>query len=207
MKSFFYDWGGLNIWLFHAINDVHSVALDAVMKLGSVLGDHECFPLYLLVAVSCAWILVERAQYQSPDRMSVVARAWLMVLVVFCAAYVIDGVVVAWLKQTLSFPRPVIALPPDAIHPVLAPHDRHSLPSGHALFAATVTLSFWPVINRYGRAALVAFMLWVGLSRVSLGAHFPADVIAGYLLAAVVVLLLRFGVAGVTRYLKIIRPG
>jgi len=205
MKSWLYDWGGLNLWLFHAINDIRGDVLDALMQLGSILGDHGCFPFYLILLLGYVWIAVERAQARDPTRAIALARAWLAVLVVFSAAYVIDSVLVEWLKQTFSFPRPALALPPDSLHIVKAPHDYHSLPSGHALFAATVTLSLWPMMNRYWRIALVTFTLWVGLSRVSLGAHFPADVVAGYLLAAVVVLALRCGIAGVMRYLKITR--
>jgi membrane-associated phospholipid phosphatase len=40
----------------------------------------------------------------------------------------------------------------------------------------------------------VLFVLWVGASRVSLGAHFPADVVAGYLSSLVVVLLVYVAV-------------
>jgi hypothetical protein len=45
MKEIFYDWGGANIWLFHAINDIRFGGLDQVMLLGTTLGDHILFPL------------------------------------------------------------------------------------------------------------------------------------------------------------------
>jgi membrane-associated phospholipid phosphatase len=34
-------------------------------------------------------------------------------------------------------------------------------------------------------------VLWVGISRISLGAHFPADVMAGFLSSLAVVLLVQ----------------
>lgn len=52
-----------------------------------------------------------------------------------------------------------------------------------------VTASLWPVLNRSWRVAGVFFVLWVGISRISLGAHFPADVMAGFLSSLAVVLL------------------
>jgi len=39
MKEIFYDWGGANVWLFHAINDVRYAWLDDVVLLGTSLGN------------------------------------------------------------------------------------------------------------------------------------------------------------------------
>ena len=47
LKDILYDWGGLNVALFHAVNDVHFPALDAAMRLGTALGNHQNFPVYL----------------------------------------------------------------------------------------------------------------------------------------------------------------
>jgi membrane-associated phospholipid phosphatase len=71
------------------------------------------------------------------------------------------------------------------------PEFHHSLPSGHASFAMLLTASLWPVLNRSWRVAGVVFVLWVGISRISLGAHFPADVIAGFLSSLAVVVVVQ----------------
>ena len=63
-----------------------------------------------------------------------------------------------------------------------------ALPSGHSSFAMLVTASLWAFQNRKWRVAGVLFVLWVGISSVSLGAHFPADVLAGFSSSLVVVL-------------------
>jgi membrane-associated phospholipid phosphatase len=82
------------------------------------------------------------------------------------------------------------------------PVDNHvgletpAFPSGHAVHAATAGLVavvlLWPYLGRLGRRIAVALAvvvaLAVGVTRVVLLAHWPSDVLGGYLLATVLVL-------------------
>ncbi len=94
------------------------------------------------------------------------------------------------LKELLAHPRlqPVI----DGGHVGL-----EALPSGHATAAMALALAAVVAAPRRARpaAAVVgaALALTVGFSVVSLGWHFPSDVLAGYLLAAGWALLLAAG--------------
>lgn len=189
MKEILYDWGGANIWLFHAINDIRFAWLDKIMLLGTGLGDHNLFPLYLGLLVLCALIVVS-TPVQDPAHYRVRVARWMAVIAVFSFAYLLDGLLLGVLKPLLDFPRPPLALPPDTIHVVGIPEFHHSLPSGHSSFAMLVAASLWPVLSRRWRVAGAAFVLWVGISRISLGAHFPADVVAGFLSSLVLVLLI-----------------
>ncbi|TAL91647.1 MAG: phosphatase PAP2 family protein [Rhodanobacter sp.] len=57
-----------------------------------------------------------------------------------------------------------------------------SFPSGHAAFAAVLVRRLWRHFSGCtARAMLVPFLVCVGLSRVLIGAHFPADVVAAYI--------------------------
>ena len=66
----------------------------------------------------------------------------------------------------------------------------YSFPSGHAfnvaVVATVVVFLLWPVLSTVGHrvaiAVAVVFALVVGLDRIFLGAHFPSDVLAGYVL-------------------------
>jgi membrane-associated phospholipid phosphatase len=199
MKAILYDWGGLNVWLFHAINGVHGAWLDRIMLLGTRLGDHDRFPVYLALAALVALFVARERRAALGGAGSPRARLWLGVLAVFAIGYVLDGALLGWLKPLLDFPRPLLALGPGSVVAV-GPVELHpSLPSGHSSFAMLVAASLWPALGRTGRAALALFVLWVGLSRISLGAHFPADVLAGYLSALAVVLAVRLGVKVVQR--------
>ena len=196
MKEILYDWGGANVWLFHAINDWRSAALDNFMSLGTWLGDHTLFPVYLTLIVLVAAFAASRASRIETQGQR--ALLWLGILGVLCVAYLADGAFLGWAKSWFDFPRPLLALPQGAVRVIGAAEFHRSLPSGHASFAMTLAASLWPMLKRWQGWAAMAFVLWVGISRVYVGAHFPADVVAGWLTALLIVWLLRM-IAG--RYL------
>jgi membrane-associated phospholipid phosphatase len=198
MKEIFYDWGGTNVWLFHAINDIRFEWLDNVMLLGTGLGDHALFPLYLGLLTLLALVVVN-TPVQNPAHHRAQVTRWMAVIAVFSLAYLFDGLLLGVLKPLLDFPRPPLALPPGTVHIVGIAEYHHSLPSGHASFAMVVTASLWPILNRSWRVAGVCFVLWVGISRISLGAHFPADVMAGFLSSLAVVLLVYVAIQKLMR--------
>jgi membrane-associated phospholipid phosphatase len=104
------------------------------------------------------------------------------------AAVVTASVPVMWsvLHLVVFSPRPANGF-------VVVPSN--SFPSGHTSNATAAALLaallLWPRLGRVGRMwlALVAaaFPLFVGLTRVLLLAHWPADVVGGWLLALAVV--------------------
>lgn len=194
MKEILYDWGGANVWLFHAINNVHGKYLDQAMLLGTYLGGHTHFALYFALT-ALAGVIASRGGEACQPRVEL----WLTVLAVFSVAYVVDGALLEWLKPLLDFPRPPLALPAGSIHLIGKIEFHHSLPSGHASFAMLVLASLWPALNRWGRIAGTIWILWVGVSRISLGAHFPADVLAGFLTSFMIVILVRWGMILVRR--------
>ena len=66
----------------------------------------------------------------------------------------------------------------------MSPRQNSSFPSGHAAGAAAVAVL---VSKRHGRLGIVAWMiaLWIMLSRIYLGRHFPSDVLTGALLGSI----------------------
>lgn len=189
MKEIFYDWGGANVWLFHLINDIHSGWLDQFMLLGTELGDHKRFSIYLVCLMLVA-LFALNMQMQNLEQYQARVKRWVAVIAVFSIAYWLDGLVLGILKPFLDFPRPPLALRPDTLHIIGTAEYHHSLPSGHSTFAMMVVSSLWPILGHKWRIAGFSFVLWVGLSRISLGMHFPADVIAGYLLSLSIVLVI-----------------
>ncbi len=175
--SLWYAWGGWNQSLFLWINAYHSHYWDVLMLAMTALGDHKHYPVYMAVALLLsAW-----------------RRAWLpnRNVVIFGVGYVITGWIVGGIKPALDFPRPLRALGPHVVHVVGRPEFFHSFPSGHATFVVLLAASLSPGAAAPLRWAAWIFAALVCLSRPALGAHFPVDVLAGALIALVVVYSLR----------------
>lgn len=82
------------------------------------------------------------------------------------------------------------------------------LPSGHAELA----VALWGLVALHLRRPLVAvglglFAFLIGLSRVALGAHFPVDVLGGFLLGFVVLAAFVYAEPAVARAASRMRPG
>lgn len=193
VRGVLYDWGGANAWLFHIINGVHGPIIDRTMLLGTFFGAHQHFPAYAAAIALVSVAATGHARRMQLDAERVAAR-WLSVLAVFMIGYYCEGLLVVALKHAFDFPRPAAALPPDAVHIVGHAQFRYSLPSGHTAFATLLAASLWPLLPRLGRVVAVLFAVWVALSRVSLGAHFPADVVAGALVGYGSIAFARLGV-------------
>ena len=173
----FYAWGGLNNELFLWLNSYHGHYWDALMLTMTAWGDHAHYPLYMALALLlAAWrpLILPRGN-----------------VVIFGVGYCVTGWIVTAIKPALDFPRPLLALGGGAVHVVGRPEFFHSFPSGHATFAVLLAASLSSGSSQALRWLLWIFALLVCISRPVLGAHFPADVLAGALIALVTVFLLQ----------------
>lgn len=200
VKRVLYDWGGLNLSLFHSVNDLHGDLYDRIMLLGTALSSRINFPIYLGAILLCAVVSVKHRHPLSP-RLSSYRALWKNVIVVYAAGFLLDCVFLEAIKHCLHYPRPFAALPPDSMRTIGGPMDAGesyiSFPSGHASFAMLLAASLWPALGRAGKVGACLFVTWVWWSRVALGVHFPVDVLAGSLSCLLIVLAIRFAAKGV----------
>lgn len=178
IRELLYDWWGTNLWLFYLVNGQAAGPADSVMLALSWLGDYWRFPLYLgLWLAAAAW---QRRRDNAGAGRTLIAAAQ------YAWGFALTLALGSALKVALDLPRPVAALGPDAVRVLGAAVSPYGPPSGHAAFAALTAAALWPLARaRWVHLALVIFVLGVGLSRIWLGRHFPADVVAGYLVGLV----------------------
>ncbi|MEO5330512.1 MAG: phosphatase PAP2 family protein [Magnetococcus sp. YQC-5] len=196
IKDVLYGWNGGNNHLFHLINDLHTPLSDRFMLLGTQLGNYVLFPAYLTLFAVIGFLVTTRSKGMDSQQKQQMALNWLNVLGILCMTAVLDGILVTVIKHWFAFPRPLMALPPATVH-LVGKIDANNLsfPSGHSSFAMVLALSLWPIFKHWQRGVALLFVLWVGVSRVNVGAHFPADVLAGWLLVVPCLLLARMMVA------------
>ncbi len=212
-KELFYDWMGGNEVIFRAINDIRGDTYDAVMIAISDLGEHHLFPYYL--AAIAAWVLLS-ITFKFIARKKGIGHyfgAWVGVFIVLISGYAVNGLAVKAVKNVFAYERPYVALRADRpsspsedtlrkriaikysdIH-VLEKMDEEkstqSFPSGHVAFSVFMLVALWPVLSNgaaWFGGFFVALMCW---SRISLGVHFPADVLGAILISTPLMMLVQ----------------
>ncbi len=142
-----------------------SPGLDGLMKAATFLGTVEFYIVFIPAIFWC----VDQA-------------TGLRVLFIL----VLTDTPSSWFKQLLHQPRPYWIGGVEA----LSTETSYGIPSSHA----SNTLSVWGLIGirlkkSWGWVFITALLLLIGLSRLYLGVHFPQDVIGGWLIGLVVLLL------------------
>jgi len=179
-----YEWGGFNRELFSAINGFRGPVIDLLMLTGTQLGDVWNA---LWIALALLLVLVSSRLLRRSPRLARLpdARRVADLLLVFVVGCAITALLVFSAKAAFHMPRPFMALPSGSVAVLAELKEPHSFPSGHSAFAMLVAWVFWPYCQRRWKALLALCVVWVGVSRISVGAHFPADVLAGYLFGAI----------------------
>lgn len=182
-RQFLYDPSGLNVAWFGTINQATPDWLAPLAQVGSALGSYWGAP-FLLIAL----LLWSRHLDAAADVQAAAVRIQAQR---FALGFALAWLGVAMLKLIVDYPRPVAALP-ELVRIIGEPELQYSFPSGHAAYAMLAAASLWPLTSRRGLALLVASLAWVAWSRIAVGAHFPADVFAGFVIGGLAAWIARF---------------
>lgn len=165
-----YDWGGLNTQLMLWINRSLSAEWIGLARTLSALGSYWGAPLMGLLLLG--WKAVKRSEPAAlaPFRFGLgVPIAMLL----------------AWTaKAAFALPRPSDLHADHMARVFVNPDSLYAFPSGHSVYTAAIVVCLWPLGPWSFRLLLLALAAAIGWSRVALGAHFPVDVLVGFLLGA-----------------------
>jgi len=155
---FWVESAGRNESLFHLFNDLPRFTGPALWANLTILGDGlVCASLFL------PWIR------RHPE------RVWGGILGALAMV-----VILQFFKGTWSLPRPLAVLPQETVNVIGPGHRRGSFPSGHTA-TAFLFVGIWALSTR-SRVVSLAILLpgiLVGISRMTVGVHWPSDVLAG----------------------------
>lgn len=204
LKEIFYDWMGLNQWLFLQINHIRGDYYDSLMLLINEFGvrHHLPYALVFFAIVALAGTLMKLMKKQGGAKQY--AIRWLGVFIIMIAGFAANYVIIGGLKDFFAFPRPYAALTeatsrddsnPERVYVLerRPADDAHrSFPSGHVAFITLMVVALWPLLNdmfRYVGGILIFGVAW---ARMSLGVHFPADVLWSFIIVTLTVIFLRY---------------
>jgi signal peptidase II len=195
VKEILYDWFGLNTYLFKLVNYTfgHS-ELDSLMIFGDIVGGHHYAQYHITALVSLALYSI----YQKRGDRVVFKNAilyWADILATLPLALGLSYAVIYALKDTFAFPRPFCTEGLLDVHTipfiVNGVNCNTSFPSGHFAFSTTFLATLWPVLSTRLKYVLSSALLFVGISRMAAGVHYPADLFLSFLICVPLVLYTR----------------
>lgn len=198
-QEIWYDWGGLNEKLFYALNGLNeNETISQINVFITDIGRHQNFYYYLAVTAFAAMLNLFVLKKSNPHKFGTRKNIWLMVIFTMAICFPIERQLTDTLKLYFAMPRPFIALPKSTVFAIIPDVNIRqywmSFPSGHSAFAMFMGAALWPALNRYGKVIIGTLVLLIGISRVILGMHFPADVAGGFTVALLLVVTLRFAI-------------
>lgn len=141
------------------------------------------------ILVSTGSILLFMSLYNSPRLSAPQQVHWHHIFLKFYFAFTtiaFSGLLAIAIKNLVGRARPAFFDQFDVWYssPMTDPYMFASFPSGHSTTAGALAAVLFLLAPRFA-AIFIAIALWVGISRIAVGAHFPSDVVAGLSLGVI----------------------
>lgn len=163
--------GELNVLLFETLHSV-TCACSLTSQLAIFAAEYLIVLMGLLVII--LMFIGERR-----DR-----PALLIVMFTGLVAWALSDVA----KYLVDSPRPFEVL--NTVQTIVDRNYNSAFPSGHSAFAMALAIAMLYVDRSWGLLMMLGALL-VGLSRVAIGVHWPLDIVGGFLVGALMAMVIR----------------
>lgn len=206
MRDLWYDWLGLNTWLFQQINSLSDLpAYGPLMKTVTIFGDRNMLPFTLsAIGVFAITSIVAHIVLKKGGNRNYLVM-WITIGLMLSLGLLSGIKTIDHIKTTTAYPRPYVALPQGEVRQLEArPNDAYqSFPSEHAAIITILVFALWSVLNETFRWIGVLLVFFVSWSRMALGVNFPMDVISGFVIALSIMILIRYVLYGIIRTIRL----
>ncbi|MEZ5691390.1 MAG: phosphatase PAP2 family protein [Rickettsiales bacterium] len=193
-SDLWYDWLGLNTWLFKKINSISGEQIyDFLMKVASSFGNKELLPYFLSIIIAYAVISLMWRIFAQKGGNKYYAIAWFNIFLIMAGGLYAGKESVTYIQKHFAFPRPYVALHGKVKQLEKLPADEayKSFPSIHVAFITIMVIALWPALNENFRWAGIGLICAVSWSRMALGVNYPMDVISGFMIMLIEMLIIR----------------
>ncbi|AIL64933.1 undecaprenyl pyrophosphate phosphatase [Rickettsiales bacterium Ac37b] len=206
IKEVLYNWGSLNFDIFYFFNSLftENPVYSTIMVITSIFFNFINF-LSLLLIILVIYLYYNKSTLTKNNIIYYLSNQYIYSILLTIIASIIAASIgyVIKHKYALEFPRPLCFLknvniiayfnqtPADIIQNRCHKLDG-SFPSMHSTFAMILATSIWPLLNYYTKYLAALLVITVGISRMSLGVHFPVDLIGGYIFGYLITKACRY---------------
>ncbi len=141
---------------------------------------------YLVVILGGLFLLFHHEVFKADNSIEVLKQKYKEILMMFFSG-VLAYVVAHLFKFILNTARPFVFLP-NVIS--LFEKTGNAFPSGHAAFFMALGMTFYFLHKKVGYLFII-FALIISIARIVSGVHFPIDIVGGFVLGAIVSLVIE----------------
>ncbi len=181
MFEVFYNFCGLNQEIFLFLNKITNIGIFAyILRIFSF-----CFNIVnfaIIYIIYCIYLYIQLKKIKNDNERQNKFWHFYNRLVEVGIIYGIFGLVFTALKFTGNLPRPYCSLPEGSFITILNTASERclsSFPSSHTALSVLVTYFIWHYIKLPVKILMICVIILVSLSRISLGMHYPSDIIYG----------------------------
>ncbi|MFN7039148.1 MAG: phosphatase PAP2 family protein [Alphaproteobacteria bacterium] len=200
-KEIWYDWYGQNLFWFQSINNV-IIKFPKFIKFLTILtetANYKNINLIIFGSFLISYFALKRNRqfYNKDNYIKYLVNPFIRNYFIVFTVYFSSLIIMYFAKKYFNYVRPICAWNLNIT--VIEVHYKNmadylrdkcindsSFPSVHSAISVLIVTYLWQFIDRMSlKFLLIIYVLFIGLSRIVLGLHYPADVLGGYILGSI----------------------